>query len=81
MSNIYKQSLNRKQQQFSPPSLDEYVDQNNQVRAIEDYVELLDMVELGLMLKLIIKSKIDIPIINSILYFSIIFIITCLVSF
>ena len=25
MSNIYKQSLNRKQQQFFPPSLDEYV--------------------------------------------------------
>ena len=47
MSNIYKQSLNRKQQQFFPPSLDEYVSENNQVRAIEDYVELLDMIELG----------------------------------
>jgi transposase len=46
MSNIYKQSLNRKQQQFFPPSLDEYVSEDNQVRAIEDYVELLDMVEL-----------------------------------
>jgi len=47
MSNIYKQSLNRKQQQFFPPSLDEYVSEDNQVRAIEDYVELLNMVELG----------------------------------
>jgi len=47
MSNIYKQSLNRKQQQFFPPSLDEYVSEDNQVRAIEDYVELLDMVALG----------------------------------
>jgi len=47
MNNIYKQSLNRKQQQFFPPSLDEYVSEDNQVRAIEDYVELLDMVELG----------------------------------
>jgi transposase/predicted amino acid-binding ACT domain protein len=46
MSNIYKQSLNRKQQQFFPPSLDEYVNSDNQVRAIEDYVELLDMVAL-----------------------------------
>lgn len=47
MSNIYKQSLNRKQQQFFPPSIDEYVSEDNPVRAIEDYVELLDMVTLG----------------------------------
>ena len=47
MSNIYKQSLNRKQQQFFPPSIDEYVNEDNPVRAIEAYVELLDMVELG----------------------------------
>ena len=46
MSNIYKQSLNRKQQQFFPPSLDEYVNEDNQVRAIEDYVELLDVIAL-----------------------------------
>ncbi len=46
MSNIYKQSLNRKQQQFFPPSLDEYVSSDNQVRAIEDYVELIDVVTL-----------------------------------
>ena len=47
MSNIYKQGENRKQQMFFPPSIDEYVSQDNPVRAIEDYVELLDMVKLG----------------------------------
>jgi len=47
MSNIYKQGENRKQQMFFPPSIDEYVSEDNQVRAIEDYVEILDMVELG----------------------------------
>ena len=47
MSNIYKLGENRKQQLLFPPSIDEYVDANNQVRAIEDYVELLDMVKLG----------------------------------
>jgi len=47
MSNVYKKGENRKQQMFFPPSIDEYVSLDNQVRAIEDYVELLDMVELG----------------------------------
>jgi len=47
MSNIYKQGTNRKQQMFFPPSIDEYVSQDNQVRAIEDYVELLDAAKLG----------------------------------
>ena len=47
MSNIYKEGENRKQQIFFPPSIDEYVDQDNQVRAIEDYVELLDTAKLG----------------------------------
>ena len=47
MSNIYKKGENRKQQMFFPPSIDEYVSQDNQVRAIEDYVEILDMVKLG----------------------------------
>ena len=32
---------------FFPPSIDEYVSQDNQVRVIDDYVELLDMVELS----------------------------------
>ena len=43
MSNIYKKGENKKQQMF----FDEYVSEDNQVRAIEDYVEILDMVELG----------------------------------
>ena len=47
MSNIYKQGEHRKQQMFFPTSIDEYVNEDNSVRAIEDYVELLDMVELG----------------------------------
>ena len=47
MSNIYKEGENRQEELSFPPSIDEYVDENNQVRAIEDYVELLDMVELG----------------------------------
>ena len=47
MSNIYKKVENRKQQLLFPPSIDEYVDKDNSVRAIEDYVELLDMVKLG----------------------------------
>ncbi len=47
MSNIYKQGENRKQQIFFPPSIDEYVDENNQVRAIDGYVEFLDVAELG----------------------------------
>lgn len=47
MGNIYKQGENRKQQLLFPPSIDEYVGEDNQARAIEDYVELLDMVKLG----------------------------------
>ena len=47
MDNIYKKGENRKQQLLFPPSMDEYVSEDNQVRAIEDYVELLDMVKLG----------------------------------
>ena len=47
MSNIYKKGENRKQQIFFPPSINEYVSEDNQVRAIDDYVEILDMVELG----------------------------------
>ena len=47
MGNIYITGLNRKQQQFFPPSIDEYVSEDNPVRVIDEYVELLDMVELG----------------------------------
>jgi len=47
MGNIYKEGQNRKQQMFFPPSIDEYVSEENPVRAIEAYVEMLDMAELG----------------------------------
>ena len=47
MDNIYKKGENRKQQMFFPPSIDEYVGEDNQARAIDDYVELLNMVKLG----------------------------------
>jgi transposase len=47
LGNIYKEGENRKQQMFFPPSIDEYVSQDNPVRAIEAYVEILDMKKLG----------------------------------
>lgn len=47
MGNIYKEGQNRKQQMFFPPSIDEYVSSDNPVRAIEAYIEMLDMAELG----------------------------------
>ncbi len=47
MSNIYQQGESRKQQMFFPPSIDEYIDKNNQARAIDDYVEMLDTAKLG----------------------------------
>ena len=39
--------LNRKQQLLFPPSIDEYVSENNPVRVVDSYVEMLDMVGLG----------------------------------
>jgi len=47
MSKKYKEGLNRNQQLLFPPSLDEYVDEDNSVRAIDDYVSLLDLKRLG----------------------------------
>jgi transposase len=43
---IYKEGLNRKQQLMFPPSLDGLVDENNMVRAIEEYVNILDISQL-----------------------------------
>lgn len=43
MSKRYKEGINRNQQQFFPPSLDELVDEDNQVRAVELYVQRLDL--------------------------------------
>ena len=47
MNKKYKEGLNRNQQLLFPPSLDEYVDKDNSVRAIDDYVSLLDLKRLG----------------------------------
>jgi len=47
MSDNYKQGLNRKQQLLFPPSLDEYVDNDNSVRVIDSYVDILDLSSLG----------------------------------
>ena len=43
----YKEGLNRNQQLLFPPSLDEYVDENNLVRAIDSYVDSIDMAAFG----------------------------------
>jgi transposase len=48
---IYKQGLDRKQQLIFPPSLDELVDENNIARAIEEYVEVLNISELNIKTK------------------------------
>ena len=46
MSELYKQGLNRNQQLLFPPSIDDYVDEDNSARAIDAYVELLDLSKL-----------------------------------
>ena len=43
----YKEGLNRHQQLLFPPSIDEYVDENNPVRAIDSYVDSIDLATLG----------------------------------
>ncbi|MBU3014725.1 transposase [Poseidonibacter lekithochrous] len=43
----YKEGLNRHQQLLFPPSIDEYVDENNPVRAIDSYVDSIDLSTLG----------------------------------
>lgn len=43
MADIYKQGQDRNQQLLLPPSIDDYVDEDNVVRAIESYVEVLDL--------------------------------------
>ena len=48
---IYKQGLNRKQQLLFPPSLDELVDEENVVRAIEAYVDTVDIFKLNIRTK------------------------------
>ena len=48
---IYKIGLDRNQQLLFPPSLDEYVDENNMVRAVDSYVEILNISELKIKTK------------------------------
>ncbi|XPV69544.1 MAG: transposase [Halarcobacter sp.] len=48
---IYKQGLDRNQQLLFPPSLDELVDENNIVRAIDSYVEILNIHKLNIKTK------------------------------
>ncbi len=48
---LYKEGLNRKQQLMFPPSLDELVAEDNIVRAIEEYVNILDIASLKLKTK------------------------------
>ncbi len=45
---IYKIGLDRNQQLIFPPSLDELVEDNNMARAIEEYVEILNISELNI---------------------------------
>ncbi len=47
MGDFYKEGLHRKQALLFPPSLDDYVDENNTVRAIDTYVDILNLSDLG----------------------------------
>lgn len=47
MTTLYKSGQNRHQQLLFPPSLDEYIDSDNSVRAIDDYIQHLDFEKLG----------------------------------
>jgi len=46
MSEQYKQGLNRNQQLLFPPSIDNYIDEDNSVRVIDSYVDILDLSKL-----------------------------------
>jgi len=48
---VYKQGLNRKQQLMFPPSLDELVAEDNMARAIEEYVNILNISSLKIKTK------------------------------
>ena len=43
----YKQGINRQQTFLLPPSIEEYVDEDNPVRAIDSYVESLNLKQFG----------------------------------
>ena len=46
-SRRYQPVLNRQQELLLPPCVDEYVSPNNPVRAIDAYVDTLDLQALG----------------------------------
>ncbi len=46
----YKEGLNRHQQLLFPSSMDEYVDENNPVRAIDSYVDSIDLAAVGVLI-------------------------------
>jgi transposase len=46
-SRRYQQTLNRQQEMLLPPRVDEYVSKHNTVRAIDAYVNTLDLQDLG----------------------------------
>ena len=43
----YKQEIERQQSFLLPPSIEEYVGEDNPIRAIDSYVETLDIKSLG----------------------------------
>lgn len=43
----FKSGVSREQPSFLPPRVEDYVGPNNPVRAIDAYVEALDLAELG----------------------------------
>lgn len=47
MTSKYKQGKDRIQPLLFPPSIDDYVDEDNSVRVIESYVDILNLKELG----------------------------------
>jgi len=47
MNNKYKKGQDRIQPLLFPPSIDDYVDEDNPARVIESYVDILDLKELG----------------------------------
>ena len=47
MSRRYKPSASRHQNMLLPMRIEDYIHQDNQIRAIDAYVDTLDMKELG----------------------------------
>ena len=50
MIRTYKTGISREQASLLPPCVDDYVGRNNMVRAIDCYVDTLDLTKLGFVL-------------------------------